>query len=123
MHKCLTYFLIYSKRMINMDLIVKELGLSEDVISKMTEQSLEIGRCEEYDVNINNMVRTSIKPLVGKESILLSLKEKYNLEFYLSKVVLLDTKSNIPNPILSLEGDVIEFLYKTNTIDDIDYYL
>ena len=30
MHKCLTYFLIYSKRMINMDLIVKELGLSED---------------------------------------------------------------------------------------------
>lgn len=123
MHKCLTYFLIYSKRMIDMRIIVEALGLNEDVISKMTEQSLEIGRCDKYDVNINNMIRTTIKSLVGKEDILLALKEKYNLEFYLSKVVMLDVKSNIPNPILSLEGDVIEFLYKTNTIDDIDYYL
>ena len=123
MHKCLTYFLIYSKRMIDMKIIVEALGLSEDVISKMTEQSLEIGRCDKYDVNINNMIRTTIKSLVGKKDILLALKEKYNLEFYLSKVVMLDVKSNIPNPILSLEGDVIEFLYKTNTIDDIDYYL
>ena len=123
MHKCLTYFLIYSKKMINMENIIKELDLNGEVVSGMTDQTLEIGRCEEYDVDINNMVRKSINSLVGKESILLSLKEKYNLELYLSKVVMLDTKSDEPTPILSLDADIVEFLYKTSVVDDIDYYL
>ena len=77
MHKCLTYFLIYSKKIINMENVIKELDLIGEVVSSMTDQTLEIGRCEEYDVDINNMVRKSINSLVGKESILLSLKDSF----------------------------------------------
>ena len=123
MHKCLTYFLVYSEEIINTNEIIKSLEIDESVISKITEQSIEIGRCEQYDVNINNMVRYTIKELLGKEETLLMLKEKHNLEYYLSKVMVVDDMCDEPTPILGLEADVIEFLYKTKTIDDIDYYV
>ena len=123
MHKCLTYFYIHSDKSIDSKEIIKLLELNENSISKVTEQSIEIGRCSSYDVNINNMIRYTIKELLGKEELLLELKEKYNLEYYLSKVVDLDDDCDEPTPILGLEADVIEFLYKTKTIDDLDYYL
>lgn len=123
MHKCLTYFLISSEKTFNAEKLIEILALDKRIIGKVTEKSIEIGRCETYDVNINNMIRSSIKALLGKEDTLLELKAKYNLTFYLAKVINLDNSCNEPMPILGLEADVIEFLYKTKTIDDLDYYL
>ena len=34
----------------------------------------------------------------------------------------LDRKEKL-NPILSLDADIVEFLYKSKTIDDLDYYV
>ena len=123
MHKCLTYFLIDSEQMIDTNEILQTLKLSVVNFSNITDKKIEIGRCEEYDVNINNMIRNTIKELLGKEEILLELKDKYNLKYYLSKVLVLDDLCDDPTPILGLEADVVEFLYKTKTIDDLDYYL
>lgn len=123
MHKCLTYFLIDSSNKINTNEIIKLLNINNNDIGKITEKSIEIGRCEEYDVNINNMIRVTIKELIGKEELLLKIKEEYNLNFYLSKVINIDNSCDEPMPILGIEEDIIEFLYKTKTIDDIDYYI
>ena len=69
------------------------------------------------------MVRVTLKDLFGKEEILLSLKEKYALEYYLERVPTLESDSERPNQCLSLDFDIIEFLYKTRTRDDLDYYV
>ena len=84
---------------------------------------MEIGRNEIYNVDINEMVRYTLKDLFGKEEILLELKEQYNLKYYLERVPQLHADTTNVNPILSLAPDIVEFLYKTQTIDDLDYYI
>ena len=51
------------------------------------------------------------------------MKEKYNLEYYLERVLYLKKKTGLVHPILGLDNDIVEFLYKTKTIDDLDYYI
>ena len=67
------------------------------------------------------MIRETLKDLIGEEDILLELKNKYNLEYYLERVPLLLNDDNYIK--LSLDMDIIEFMYKTKTIDDLDYHL
>ncbi|MBR2984551.1 MAG: hypothetical protein IKC60_03500 [Clostridia bacterium] len=83
-----------------------------------------MGRNEVYNVDLNVMVRETLKDLFEKEKILLELKRKYHLTYYLERVIHIyaDTENNI-NPILSLAPDIVAFLYKSDTEDDLDYYV
>ena len=122
MNYCLTYFsVIYDK---NFDMIdfCDKLNLDYEYLKKFgTDVSMEIGRNEDYDVDINKMVRVTLKDLFGKEDILVMLKNKYNLEYYLERVPCIYSDSI--HPILSLDYDILEFLYKSKTVDDLDYYI
>ena len=124
MHKyCLTYFLVkYDINNFDMKEFASKLSLDYDLLVYFsTDSTIEIGRNELYQDDINIMIRESLKDLLGKEDILLELKNKYNLEYYLERVPLLLNDDNYIK--LSLDIDIIEFMYKTKTIDDLDYHL
>ena len=124
MHKCRTYFNITSEKTIEIEVICNELSIEKkDVSLSIHLNSTNIGNNDEYDVDINKMLRKTLVNLIGKEMILMELKSKYNFTYYLERVVELDPDSDEPKPILSLDRDIIEFLYKTETIDDLDYYV
>jgi len=84
---------------------------------------ITIGFNDKYDVNINVMIRKTLKDLTSKTELLASLKKELNLEYYLVLVPEIYTGSEMPNQILSLESDIIEFLYLTKTEQDLDYYI
>ena len=120
---CLTYFLVKYDDNFDMKDFCEKLNLDYEYCSRFgTECTLEIGRNELFDSNINVMVRKSIKDLIGKENILLELKEKYNLEYFIERVPIIK-KENKPYLKLSLEDDIIEFMYKSKTSDDLDYFI
>ena len=124
MHKyCLTYFLVkYDINNFDMKEFASKLSLNYDLLVYFsTDSTIEIGRNEFYQDDINIMIRETLKDLLGKEDILLELKNKYNLEYYLERVPLLLNDDNYIK--LSLDIDIIEFMYKTKTIDDLDYHL
>ena len=124
MHECRTYFNIMSELPIDIDLISKELSISKNEITTTKHpNSIEIGNYREYDVDVNKMVRKTLTNLLGKEDILIELKEKYNFTYYLERVIEIDSKSEEPKPIMSLDNDIVEFLFKSKTIDDLDYYI
>ena len=68
-------------------------------------------------------MRESLKDLFGKEQILAELRKKYCLEYYLERVPTMVAYSDMPNQLLSLDDDIIAFMYKTGTHDDFDYFL
>ena len=122
MNYCLTYFRVLYDEKFDMIDFCKCLGIDYEYYKNFgTDVSMEIGRNEIYDVDINKMVRITLKDLFGKEDVLVMLKEKYNLEYYLERV--LGIYCDGVHPILSLDADIIEFLYKSKTIDDLDYYI
>lgn len=124
MHKCRTYFNITSENKIDVSLICNELAIEENEISLCKHlNSINIGCNTEYHVDINQMLRKTLFNLFGKEAILKKLKSEFNFTYYLERVVELDSCSDEPTPILSLDKDIIEFLYKTETTDDLDYYI
>lgn len=121
---CLTYFRVMFNEDFDLKYFCEQLSLDYEYLKNYaTDCSLEIGRNEIFNININEMVRVSLKDLFGKEDILIKLKEKYNLLYYLERVPELHSDTTLVNPILSLESDIVEFLYKTKTIDDLDYYI
>lgn len=120
---CLTYFLVkFDSNNFDMLEFSKVLDLDYQILERFgTNSTIEIGRNEFYNDDINVMVRTSLKDLFGKEDKLLYLKNKYKLEYVLERVPLILDNQNMPK--LSLDDDIIEFLYKTKTKDDLDYFL
>lgn len=81
-----------------------------------------IGVNEEYEVNINDMIRKTIKPFLGKEKKIKKLV-KMGYKIYLEIVPTIFVKSKEVTPILSIENDIIEFLYKSGIEVDLDYYM
>jgi hypothetical protein len=121
---CLTYFRVMYDENFDMKDFCERLSLDYEYLKNYgTDCSLEIGRNEIFNININEMLRETLKDLFSKEEILLELKEKYNLEYYLERVPELHSDTTLVNPVLSLDHDIIEFLYKTKTIDDLDYFI
>lgn len=94
-------------------------------LSKKTSQNsrIKIGVNTDYNVDVNAMLKITLKDLILKTDILLSLKNKYNLEYYLVIVPKIVAKSESPNPLLSVDEDIVEFLYLTKTKMDLDYYV
>ena len=76
-----------------------------------------------YNVNVNEMIRQTIGCFVGKERELAEMIAHYDAEVYLVIVPCIKTGAESPNPVLSLERDVVEFLYKTGIKLDLDYYV
>lgn len=85
--------------------------------------SFEIGRNEDYRVYVSDMIRTTIKDLVGKEQKIVELKKRFNLTASLIIVPYIVADSELPNQCLSLDDDVIAFLHKSGTSMDLDYYI
>ena len=119
-HQCRTYCYSHSEQEIDIEVLSKKLSLE---LAKKDANAVKIGFCDEYDVNINNMLRKTLKDLFGKEKVLVELKQQYNLEYFLARVPEIYSESDEPNQILSLEPDIIKFLCETETIDDLDYYI
>lgn len=82
---------------------------------------LEIGRCDEYDVEVENQMRKTISTLLDKISLLNQIREQNNVEFYLEIVPSIYVDDL--NPCLAPSLDVIDFLHATRTQIDIDLYL
>jgi len=126
---CLTYFLVFADaKTFDFADFCNRLELDFAEMQRWTAindgvQSVEIGRNEVYDDDVNVMIRRTLKDLFGKEEILASLKTKYNLEFWLERVPIILVGENKPRQKLSLDADVITFMHKTGTRDDLDYHL
>lgn len=132
MNEAYTYFgIIYNKDNFDLNVFCSKLSLKDsDVVladfSKKIDSNkgkIKIGYCNRYNHDLNVMVRETLNGLVGKESLLVELKESYDLEFYLERVVYIDKKDDSVKPLLSLDNDIVEFLYNTEAIDDLDYYI
>lgn len=80
---------------------------------------LKINKNINYDVYVINMINKVINNL-DKEK-LNDLKNKYNLDYYL--VIKPEININDIKQCLSLDDNIIEFLYLTKTHLDLDYYL
>ena len=124
-NSCLTYFLVkFHPHNFDLRVFCNRLGLDyNETLRFSTPGTIEIGRNEMYENDINIMVRETLKNLFGKEDILLELKARYELEYVLERVprIHLNSKGDFPN--LSLDEDIVEFMYKTRTIDDLDYLI
>lgn len=131
-HKCRTYFMITGNFDINE--IVNTLDLKaykaykkgeEYKISKRVREfdEIKIGFNDNYNVDINEMIRETLKEISTKIDALVNLKKELNLEYALILVPEIYSDSEEPKQILSLESDIIEFLYLTKTEIDLDYYV
>lgn len=122
MNQSLTYFAVYFGDNFNLQDFCDLLNLQiENVAYYKSDMRLEIGRNSQFKINLNEMVRKTLSLLLGKEDALYMLRKKYNLKYYLARVAWVN--ANEVNPILSLEPDIVEFLYLTGTEDDLDYYV
>ena len=122
---CLTYFrVMYDISNFDPYDFCASLDIPYEVYEKFgTDCCIEIGRNERFNLDINVMIRETLRDLFGKEEILKILKEKYNLEYFLERVPTIIKDSTESNQILSLDNDIIEFLYRTQTKDDLDYFI
>ena len=81
----------------------------------------EIGRCSEYDVEVENQMRKTIAVLQDKITLLNQIREKYDVSFVLEIVT--EIYANDTNPCLAPSLDVIDFCHATRTEIDIDMYV
>lgn len=81
----------------------------------------EYGRCNEYDVYVENQMMKTIQDLILKMDILCKIKELYKAYFTLEIVPSIYVGEI--NPCLAPNREVIEFCYKTETEIDIDMYV
>lgn len=80
-------------------------------------------RNENYDVDVNKMLRVTIAPFLGKEAQLKALAERFGVSVNLTMIARLSESSKAPSPILSLDKDIVEFLYLSGAEEDLDLYL
>lgn len=125
---CKTYFVVWTDR------DGTSAGHSRDEVGRALTEALgvtpewhvngfRIGLNEEYDVDVNNMIRVTLKDLLGKEEWIRDLQTRLGVKTSLEIVPYLVCGSEEPSQYLSLEDDVIEFLYRSHTAMDLDYYI
>lgn len=99
--------------------VIKDFG----IIPEWKRHRFVLGFNENYNVDVNEMLRVTLKDLFGKEEQIKKLKKEFSLSAILEIVPVIASNSNEPNQYLSLERDIIEFLYKSETDIDLDYYV
>ena len=143
-HSCKTYFSIQlgfdAKKnadllRVRRDCAPEEIGIfNKDEAEKFITEKLGvkpewkrhrfiIGLNEEYNCEVSEMVRVTLKDLFGKEDIIRELKNKFSATAAIVIVPYISSQSEEPPQSLSLDKDIIEFLYKSDAGVDMDYYL
>lgn len=128
-NSCYTYFKIVGD--FNPDDVSKLLNLTPekswkigDVRRNGTKYDFalwEIGKCTEYDVEVEKQMRKTIAVLQDKISILNQIKQENDVSFVL-EIVPMIYAGNI-NPCLNPTLDIIDFCHATRTEIDIDMYI
>ncbi len=132
MHACHTYFKIIGD--LDPDFISYALDTTPDEFIKkgtiiprsgrvMDHDDYIIGYNDTYNVDINKMIRHTLRDIIGKAELLNKMRVRLSLEYYLVVVPKIDSESDEPNPLLSLDNDIIEFLCKSGAQHDLDYYI
>jgi hypothetical protein len=81
----------------------------------------EIGRCAEYDVEVENQMRKTIAVLQDKIPLLNQIRQAHDVSFVLEVVPTIYVDGI--NPCLAPSLDVIDFCHATRTEIDIDLYV
>lgn len=81
----------------------------------------EIGRCRDYDVEVEKQMRKTIAPLLDKIGLLNLIRRNNNVTFVLEIVPTIYAGDQ--NPCLAPPLDVIDFCHATRTEIDIDMYV
>ena len=81
----------------------------------------EVGRCTEYDIEVENQMRKTIAVLQDKIPLLNQIRQSYDADFVLEIVPTI--YANDINPCLAPSLDVIDFCHATRTQIDIDMYV
>lgn len=85
--------------------------------------SFIVGFNDEYDVDVNIMLRKTIGSLFDKSEELRNLQQHFGVHISLVAVPEISCSCKSPTPILSLDPDIVEFLYKSRILHDLDYYI
>ena len=128
-NSCYTYFKIVGD--FNPDEVSELLNLTPEKTWKIGDLRLngskydfalwEIGRCTEYDVEVENQMRKTISVLQDKISLLNQIREQNDVSFVLEIVPTIYVDDT--NPCLAPSLDVIDFCHATRTEIDIDLYV
>ena len=128
-NSCYTYFKIVGD--FNPDDVSKLLNLTPEKSRKIGDVRRngtkydfalwEIGKCTEYDVEVEKQMRKTIAVLQDKISILNQIKQENDVSFVL-EIVPMIYAGNI-NPCLNPTLDIIDFCHATRTEIDIDMYI
>ena len=81
----------------------------------------EIGRCEEYDVEVEKQMMKTIEVLQDKIHLLNQIREEYEASLFL--VIVPTIYVNDINPCLAPSLEVMDFCHATRTKIDIDLYI
>ena len=128
-NSCYTYFAI--KGLFDPDEITSIIGLTPtkqwsigDLRQNGTVRNFamwEYGRCDEYDVFVENQMMSTITDLMPKTNILQKIYELYDVSFHLEVVP--SVYVGEITPCISPNRAVLEFCYLTKTGIDIDLYV
>lgn len=126
---CYTYFTIVGN--FNPELITELLGLQPDLTWKIGDlrrngtrydfARWNFGRCDNYDVYVENQMRQTISQLLEKIDILNQIRAENDVQFILEIVPTIFAGDT--NPCLAPPLDVIDFCHATRTEIDIDMYV
>ena len=128
-NSCYTYFKIVGD--FDPDVITDLLGLVPERSHKIGDTrkngtkydfaSWEVGKCTEYDVEVENQMRKTISVLQDKIPLLNKIRKEFDVSFYLEIVPTI--YAGDVNPCLAPTLDVIDFCHATRTEIDIDMYV
>ncbi len=128
-NRCYTYFRIVGN--FDPDVITAKLGIVPNDRWKTDDHKRNgslydfscwtCGRCDEYDVYVENQMRKTISRLLDKIDVLNQIRNDYDVSFYLEVVP--EIYVNDINPCLAPSLDVIDFCHATRTEIDIDLYI
>ena len=128
-NKCYTYFRIVG--VFDPDVISARLGFLPNDSWKSGDRRRDgsiydfscwtCGRCDEYDICVENQMRKTISCLLDKIDILNRIRSEFDVSLYLEVVP--EIHIDDINPCLAPSLDVIDFCHATRTQMDVDMYI
>lgn len=128
-NKCSTYFKIVGQ--FDPDVVTRMLRLQPDKTWKTGDlrrngtsydfSLWEYGRCDDYDVIVENQMNRTLLALYEKIDVLNHIRDQFDVSFCLEIVP--TVYSGNPEPCLTPPMEVIDFCYATRTEIDIDLYV
>ena len=124
-HSCKTYFSLTlpAESVFHQNEVQAAIQEMLGVAPACRKRRFVIGYNETYDVDVNVMLRVTLKNLMGKEDEIKELCKRFSLTATLVVVPYIKYDSEEPKPYLSLERDIIGFLQRSDTAPDLDYYV